>query len=300
MTDSNRDHLVVEAIGSWTSEATPARSFLGLGIMGSRMARNLARAGYEVAVWKRTREKAERCAAERGVRPARRRPRRGERGRRDHHGRRRPEVEAVLFGDDGAAQALAPGALCVDMSTIAPTAVLTIGERLREHGISFVDAPVTGSQPRAEAGNLTIMAGGGFRAREATVRGDGRADRARGTPGHGAMAKLLNNALAAINAALAEALAWATAPAWTPRHARGGRSGSGASTMLELKAGPWSSATTSRSCKLAHMLKDVRHCLAEAQALGEDCASPRRPSASTRPRPRAARRTSPRWPMVVG
>ena len=71
-----------------------------------------------------------------------------------------PEVEAVLFGPDGAAEGLGEGGLAIDMSTIAPSASRAIGDRLRERGIAFLDAPVTGSKPKAEDGTLTIMVGG--------------------------------------------------------------------------------------------------------------------------------------------
>src|SRR5438067_3714671 len=132
-------------------------AFLGLGIMGSRMAANLRRAGFDVVVWNRTRSRAEALGE-----PIADTPRAAADGADavitmvvDA-----PEVEAVLFGDEGAAAALAPGALVVDMSTIAPSASRRIGERLAESGIGFLDAPVTGSSPRAEAGTLTIMVGG--------------------------------------------------------------------------------------------------------------------------------------------
>ena len=99
-------------------------AFLGLGIMGWPMAANLAAAGFEVSAWTRTREKAERFAAETGGGEAPATPADAARGADvvvsmvvDA-----PEVESVLLGDEGAAGSLEPGALCIDMSTIAPTA----------------------------------------------------------------------------------------------------------------------------------------------------------------------------------
>ena len=64
----------------------------------------------------------------------------------------------MLFGPDGAADALPEGALVIDMSTISPTASRRVAERLAPRG--FVEAPVSGSKPKAEDGTLTIMAGG--------------------------------------------------------------------------------------------------------------------------------------------
>jgi 3-hydroxyisobutyrate dehydrogenase-like beta-hydroxyacid dehydrogenase len=254
-------------------EATAERvAFLGLGIMGSRMARNLRAAGFDVVVWNRTRARAEelgepiadtpRAAAEQAdvvitmVVDA-------------------PQVEEVLFGETGAAEGLAEGALVVDMSTIAPSAVKAIAARLGERGISFVDAPVTGSKPRAEDGTLTIMAGGSpedFARAKPLFAAIGELIVHCGPSGHGAMVKLLNNALAAINAAaLAEAIDLAEHYGLdTDRLIRVMSAGSAKSTMLDLKAKPMVERNYEPLFKLEHMLKDVRHCLAEAQALGED------------------------------
>src|SRR3954452_9304243 len=132
-------------------------AFLGMGIMGSRMAKNLRAAGFDVVIWNRTRSRADAIGE-----PIADSPRAAAEGVDvlitmvvDA-----PDVEALLFGEDGAAEALSPGALVVDMSTIAPSAVVRIGERLATQHVGFVDAPVTGSKPRAEDGTLTIMAGG--------------------------------------------------------------------------------------------------------------------------------------------
>ena len=70
------------------------------------------------------------------------------------------QVEEVLLGEDGAVHDAEPGTLFVDMSTIAPADARRIGAALTERGMRFVDAPVTGSSPKAEDGTLTIMAGG--------------------------------------------------------------------------------------------------------------------------------------------
>src|SRR5829696_2539904 len=143
--------------------AGPGRrvAFCGLGIMGGPMAANLARAGFELSVYTRTREKAERFAEEHGARAAAT-PREAAEGASavitmvpDA-----PEVEEVLLGEQGALHGLAEGALAIDMSTIAPTAARAIGERLADDGVAFLEAPVSGSRPKAEDGTLTIMVGG--------------------------------------------------------------------------------------------------------------------------------------------
>jgi 3-hydroxyisobutyrate dehydrogenase len=249
-------------------------AFLGLGIMGRPMAGNLARAGFELTVWNRTAAKAEEFAAEHGANAARTAAE-ATRGADvaitmvpDA-----PEVETVLFGDDGAADGLAEGSLCIDMSTIAPAASRVIGERLHERGVAFLDAPVTGSRPKAEDGTLTIMAGGeGEDFERALPLFEAMGDLAVhvGPQGHGSMAKLINNTLAAVNAAaLAEGLVLARATGLdTDALRRVVAAGAGASAMLDLKAPPMLAGDFEPLFKLEHMLKDVRHCLTAAAEAG--------------------------------
>src|SRR3954468_351021 len=136
--------------------------FIGLGIMGSRQAANLRRAGFDLTVYNRTRETADAWAAEHGATVAA--------SPREVAERSdvvicmvvaAAQVEDVLLGDpEGAVHGARDGAVFVDMSTIGSSAAREIGERLGAHGVGFVDAPVTGSAPKAEDGTLTIMVGG--------------------------------------------------------------------------------------------------------------------------------------------
>src|SRR5437764_4836821 len=215
-------------------------AFLGLGIMGSRMGANLRRAGFDVVVWNRTRARAEELGD-----PIADSPRVAAEGADavitmvvDA-----PQVEAVLFGDDGAAAGLEPDALAIDMSTIAPSAARDIAERLRGHGVAFVEAPVSGSRPKAEDGTLTIMAGGDpadFERARPLFEAMGELIVHCGPTGHGAMTKLLMNSLAATNAAaIAEALEIGGSFGLDlERVVQVLRAGSSASLMLDLKAGP--------------------------------------------------------------
>src|SRR5205823_13328076 len=129
-------------------------SFLGLGIMGSRMAANLARAGFELTVWNRTVSTAERFCAEHSSAALAQTPAEAARSAEvlvtmvvDG-----PQVEQALLGDQGAAAAAQPGTLCIDCSTIGPSATRSIAEGLAKHQIEMMDAPVTGSAPRAADG----------------------------------------------------------------------------------------------------------------------------------------------------
>jgi 3-hydroxyisobutyrate dehydrogenase-like beta-hydroxyacid dehydrogenase len=245
-------------------------AFLGLGIMGAPMAANLAKAGFGLSVWNRTREKADRFAEEHGATAA---ATPGEAAREAGIAITMlpdaPEVEQVLFDVDGPVEA----DLVIDMSTIAPSASVSIGERLRAGRVGFLDAPVSGSRPKAEDGTLTIMVGGDpadFERARPVLEGMGRLVVHVGPQGHGSIVKLINNTLAAINAAaLAEALLLArSAGVDTAALRQVVAASSGASTMLDLKAEPMLEHDYEPLFKLEHMLKDVRHYLDAARERG--------------------------------
>jgi 3-hydroxyisobutyrate dehydrogenase len=128
--------------------------------MGAAMAANVAKAGFELRVWNRTPGRA--------AGPLSLGALEAESPKAIAHSSDvvvicvsdTPDVEAVLFADDGVAAGLAPGALIIDCSTIAPGATRAFAERLAQSGIGFVDAPVSGGSEGAEKGTLTIMAGG--------------------------------------------------------------------------------------------------------------------------------------------
>jgi 3-hydroxyisobutyrate dehydrogenase len=241
--------------------------FAGLGIMGSRMAANLRDAGHHVTVWNRTRSKAEAFGGPVADSPA------------DLAARcdvlvtmlvDGPQVEEVVRG---AVPGARPDALFVDMSTISPRQARAIGAALQEGGVRFVDAPVTGSSPKAEAGTLTIMAGG---AAEDVERARplfevmGQLVLHVGELGQGQMVKLVNNAVAAANAVtLGHALLVDDATGVDlDALEQVMAAGSGGSAMLDLKAGPMRRHDYATLFKLEHMLKDVRHCLEESLAAG--------------------------------
>lgn len=248
--------------------------FLGLGIMGSRMAARVRRAGFPLTVWTNTPGKAARWAAEHDAvavdTPA-------EVARASDlvvsmvvDGE---QVASVLLGAGGVAETALPGVLCVDMSTVAPTDTRRIGAALAERGVRLLDAPVTGSSPRAEAGTLTIMAGGeaeDYTRARPLLETMGRVVVHVGELGQGEALKLINNALGAANAAaLAEALLLARACGLDlDAFEQVVSAGSGASAQLELKAGAMRAHDYTPLFKTAHMLKDVRLCLEEAQAAG--------------------------------
>ncbi len=259
--------------------------FLGLGIMGSRMAANVAKAGYPLTVWTHTEGKAGRWAEQHGATAV---------GTPAEVAATSDivvsmvvdgaQVQSVLLGPGGVVEGAGDGnvgaaaragesLLCVDMSTIAPTDTRRIGAALAEHGVRMLDAPVTGSSPRAEAGTLTIMAGGetaDFQRAEPLLQSMGELVVHVGELGQGEMLKLINNALGAANAAaVAEALLLAKATGVDlDALVAVTQTGSGASAQMQMKSGPMREHDYTTLFKTEHLLKDVRLCLEEAQAAG--------------------------------
>ena len=145
------------------AETLPAVSFLGLGAMGTPMAKNLLQAGYPLTVHNRDRGKEEALAAEGASRAA---------SPAEAVGRASlvllclsddDAVEEVLLGGSpkGAAiSSLQPGTLVIDLSTIAPSTSQRLAKQLADHGASYLDAPVTGGTEGARAGTLSVLVGG--------------------------------------------------------------------------------------------------------------------------------------------
>jgi len=135
-------------------------AFIGMGTMGVGMALNILKAGHEVTVHNRTREKEASLAAEGAARAAS--PREAATGAEiilicvsDT-----PDVEGIILGDEGVIHGAPQGAIVVDMSTINPEATRRMAEKLAEKGVKMLDAPVSGGSEGAQNGTLSIMAGG--------------------------------------------------------------------------------------------------------------------------------------------
>jgi len=247
-------------------------AFLGLGIMGSRMAANLAGKGFELTVWNRTAATAEAFAAEHDGVAVAASPQAAATGANlvfsmvvDG-----PQVEAVLLGQDGAAAGADTGTLFVDCSTIGVLAAQHLAAQLEQIGMRFLDAPVTGSSPRAQDGTLTFMVGGSdedFERARPALEAMGSLIVHAGPVGHGQLIKVINNAVAAINAATVgqALLVGSAAGADLDALVKVMSAGSGGSAMLDLKAEPMRRHDYSTLFKLDHMLKDVRLCLEAAK-----------------------------------
>ncbi|WP_266366323.1 2-hydroxy-3-oxopropionate reductase [Tellurirhabdus rosea] len=139
--------------------------FIGLGIMGKPMALNLLKAGFSVSVLSQSKAAGALTAAGASALP-----------NAQELARQcgvvitmlpdSPEVESVVLGPEGVLAGIQPGSLFIDMSTISPETARTIYQRMQEKGVEALDAPVSGGQVGAEAGTLSIMAGGNAEAFE--------------------------------------------------------------------------------------------------------------------------------------
>jgi 2-hydroxy-3-oxopropionate reductase len=152
-----------------------------------------------------------------------------------------PHVKQAILGEKGVAEGAKPGALVVDMSSIAPLVAREVGTELAKKGIRMLDAPVSGGEPKAIEGTLSIMVGGAqadFDEMLPIFKAMGSSAVLTGALGAGNVTKLANQIIVALNiAAVSEALVLATKAGVDPnlvyQAIRGGLAGS---TVLEAKA----------------------------------------------------------------
>lgn len=246
-------------------------AFLGLGAMGAPMAARLIEAGHEVAVWNRSRGKAEPFAGRARIAdtPAD--------AVRDAEGSitmvtAQAALEDVLFGPDGVGGAVGAGATVIDMSTIGPDAVAAVAARMPE-GVELIDAPVLGSVSNAADGSLKVFVG----ASEASFSRWRDVLAAFGTPMHlgpqgsGAAMKLVaNSTLSGMMSLVGEALALADALGLERQRSVPVLLGSRIGPALEAKLDKIESGVYDPSFRLSLMLKDARLILDAAERRGVD------------------------------
>ncbi len=216
--------------------------FVGLGTMGAAMAANLARAGFPLTVWNRSGGRAG-ALLELGATEAA--------TPRDLAGAvdvvvtcvsDTPDVENLLFAEDGIAAGARSGSLVIDCSTISPSATRGFGERLAARGIHLVDAPVSGGSEGAQKGTLTIFVGGDAADVERAtpvLAGMGRTITHLGPLGSGQAAKAVNQViLAGAYLGVAEGLVLAMKSGLDPEQLVTALSGGAArSWVLENRSG---------------------------------------------------------------
>lgn len=225
-----------------TLSSKPPLAWIGTGIMGLPMAGHLLAAGYPLAVYTRTKQRA-RPLFEKGARQAGS-PADAAAGAQvalicvtDT-----PDVEEVLFGKNGIESGARPGLIVVDHSTISPTATQAFADRLARKGVGFVDAPVSGGDAGARNGTLSIMCGGEvehldrigpiFECYGKTITHSGKV-------GTGQLTKLVNQILVAItNLAVAEAVVFAEAAGLDPQATLAAVGGGAAGSWQLANQGP--------------------------------------------------------------
>lgn len=187
--------------------------FIGVGIMGKSMVRNLRKAGYEVAIYTRTKAKAQDVIAEGAVWC--------DTAAECAKGRDvvitivgyPKDVEEVYFGDNGIIANADPGTYVIDMTTTSPRLAVRIWEEAEKAGLHAVDAPVTGGDTGAKAGTLTILAGGkkeDFDACVPVFEAMGKNINYEGKAGNGQHTKMCNQiAIAGALAGACEAMVYA-------------------------------------------------------------------------------------------
>jgi 2-hydroxy-3-oxopropionate reductase len=215
--------------------------FVGLGIMGKPMSKNLIKAGHQLVVYDivaKPLEELKQAGAEVAASPS------------EVASKANivitmlpnsPHVKQAILGEKGVAEGAKPGALVVDMSSIAPLVAREVGAELAKKGIRMLDAPVSGGEPKAIEGTLSIMVGGAqadFDEMLPIFKAMGSSAVLTGGLGAGNVTKLANQIIVALNiAAVSEALVLATKAGVDPnlvyQAIRGGLAGS---TVLDAKA----------------------------------------------------------------
>lgn len=181
-------------------------------------------------------------------------------------------VQEVLFGENGVASALRPGQVVCDMSSVTPGESQTCYRRLKEMGVGFVDAPVSGGEPGTIAGTLAIMCGGDqadFDRLMPAFQCMGSSALLIGGPGAGSVTKLANQIIVNLNiAAVSEALVLATKAGVDPmkvyRAIRGGLAGS---TVLDAKAPMMCARNFKPGGTIRVNHKDIKNVLATAHEI---------------------------------
>jgi 2-hydroxy-3-oxopropionate reductase len=195
--------------------------FIGLGIMGMPMARNLMEAGYELMVHNRSPEKAEELGKEGATVAATPREVAEKSDVVITMLPDSPQVREVVAGENGVLEGISEGALLIDMSTISPVVTEELAEALKEKGASMLDAPVSGGDVGAIEGTLSIMVGGekeDFERARSLFEAMGKTITHVGPVGAGQVTKAANQVVVALTIeAVSEALVLGSAGGVSPQ-----------------------------------------------------------------------------------
>jgi 2-hydroxy-3-oxopropionate reductase len=246
--------------------------FVGLGIMGKPMARNLIKAGHQLAVFDIVPESVKDLAASGATacKSAKEAALQSEAiitmlpdG---------PEVETAILGPGGALEGARAGSMIIDMSSISPIVSQKVGAACADMGVDFLDAPVSGGEPKAVDGTLAIMAGGKeevFKKALPLLQSMGSSATLTGPVGAGNVTKLANQIMVAVNiAGMGEALVLATKAGLDPEvvfnAVKGGLAGS---AVLNAKAPMAISRNFKPGFRIRLHQKDLRNALLAAESM---------------------------------
>jgi len=246
--------------------------FVGLGIMGKPMAKNLLKAGHQLKVFDIVPGAVAEIAAA-GATAAQ--------SAADAAAGNEititmlpdgPEVEAAVLGAGGVLEGAAPGTVIVDMSSISPLSAQKVGKACAAKGVEFLDAPVSGGEPKAIDGTLAIMVGGKKEVFDSVVplfQSLGSSATLTGPVGAGNVTKLANQIMVACNiAAMGEALVLATKAGLDPEvvfnAVKGGLAGS---TVLNAKAPMVIAGNFKPGFRIRLHQKDLRNALLAAESM---------------------------------
>lgn len=247
--------------------------FIGLGIMGKPMAKNLLKAGHEVIVYDVIQSNVDYVAAE-GAAPANSSKEVAEQCKLVITMLpNSPHVKSVVMGENGVLDGAQPGTILVDMSSIAPQASQEICKACGEKGVKMIDAPVSGGEPKAVDGTLSIMVGGDeevFREVYDILMVMGGSAVHCGDIGAGNTTKLANQIIVALNiAAVSEAFMLSTKAGVNPIKVfdaiKGGLAGS---TVMNAKVPMITEANFEPGFKINLHIKDLNNALETGHNVG--------------------------------
>ena len=247
-------------------------AFVGLGIMGKPMARNLLKAGHELFVYDIVPAPAEElvaAGAARGESAAQVAARAEVAITMLPDG---PEVDTAVLGAGGVLEGALPGSILIDMSSISPLVSQKVGAACASRGVEFLDAPVSGGEPKAIDGTLSIMVGGKLEIFDKVLpllQAMGSSATLTGPVGAGNVTKLANQIMVACNiAAMGEALVLATKAGLDPevvfQAVKGGLAGS---AVLNAKAPMAIARNFKPGFRIRLHQKDLRNALASAESM---------------------------------
>ena len=251
----------------------PTIGFIGLGLMGKPMARNVLRAGFPLVVWNRTSAKADDLVRDGAKLAANPREAAAQSDVLITIVSDPPALEEVLWGANGALDGLRSGAILIDSSTVSPDLARRVAAACAERSVDFLDAPVTGGTWGAEKGEIVFMVGGKAEVLERArpvLEAMGKKFFLLGANGAGQTVKLGMNLLLALEVnAFAESLALVTA-AGVPgeKLVEVMQSSMGRSGLLDVKAPLMLKGEFPASFPLRLMHKDIRLALELAREQG--------------------------------